>query len=111
MNNYLKILLFFFIIIIIIIIIWIIILKIPPNNNNIPDITYMKSTYGQRCSMDNVEVNNINIPSQFIPQHCDIGLICINYGNTNICKTKIGYECLSKYECEPSASNCNVVCL
>lgn len=44
---------------------------------------------------------------------CDVELECINYSVGSvygICKKKIGAECNSILECEPSSVGCNVVC-
>ena len=111
MNSYVIIVIIFFIVIFIIILSWIYVLKTPPNIQNIPQITYSKSSYGMRCSLDNVKTSSINLPSDYTPQHCDIGLSCINYGKQYYCKVAIGYECTNLEECTPLATKCDGICL
>ena len=111
MNIYLIIVIVFFLIILITIIIWIIMLKQPPSLKNLSKITYSKSSYGMRCTLDNEETTDSNIPENYIPQHCGLGLSCIVYGTEKFCKVSIGYPCNNLQECTPLASRCDSVCI
>jgi len=107
MLNITLIIICFFILIIIFIVAWVILIKSPPSEESIPQITYTSSTYGARCSPDNVEVSSINIPYKYIPQHCAEGLICINYVNEESYKVEQGYPCSTLYRCDPSVKTCS----
>lgn len=107
MNIYIIIIFIFFIIIIVITLFWILILKSPPSEQKLPKITYIDASYGMRCSPNNVEVSSINIPSQYIPQHCGEGLECINYVTTETYFVNNGYPCNVAYKCDPSIKTCS----
>ncbi len=94
-----------FIVALVIILSWNVVLKTEPTFPPAPG--YTTTGLGMRCTPSDEPVDQtFNSPTDYIPPHCDIGLIC----HAGFCYKDIGSSCNTIFECVPGTLVCNGFC-
>lgn len=100
-----------FVVLLIIAILWVYVLRAPPSLPPAPEFT--QAGFGMRCISAPEAIDSGATPSQFNPQPCGAGLVCIKAQPSDIwgfCRRSVGQQCRTLSECESRAQVCIGVC-